>query len=320
MFSSKRVAAALAFWSLFVSFGALGAGVGDVGQPLAIAHWVKGDAVEVGAGEKVIVVEFWATWCPPCRDSIPHLSALQEKYKDDLVIVGVSDEDTATVTPFVEQMGDTMDYTIAIDDNAVTTGRYMGAYGQSGIPTAFVLDRQGRVTWIGNPLLPEFETTVEKVVAGAYDGAMAREDYKLMKAREALFNEFQALCMNGDTAAADTLADRILREHMTEKSSDLLGGVAWIYLYSKNTEARNPKRAVEFAAAAAKATGGKNVGVLELYALTLSESGDLAGAVREQQRALEAAPEQIRPMVQKQLDAYLAAQSDLSAQAPDPAG
>ena len=65
---------------------------GEPAAALAVAHWVKGEPVDVSSG--VHVVEFWATWCPPCLTSIPHLTELQEKFKDRGVnIIGVSDEE-----------------------------------------------------------------------------------------------------------------------------------------------------------------------------------------------------------------------------------
>lgn len=307
MFASARRSSALILFVLAAAFLGNAAEIGDPAAPLAIASWVKGAPVEVGQGDKVYVIEFWATWCPPCHESIPHLTALQEKYKDELVIVGITDEDPATVQHFLEQMGDKMDYTIAIDSSRTTSEGYMNAYGQTGIPAAFVLDRQGRVTWVGSPLVQEFEDVIERVVAGSYDGVAARKDAELLKVREELYQEFVTYCGTGDVDNANALADKILKEHST--GADLLTGVAWAYLYSKNEAARNPKRAVEFAAAAAKVTEGKNFIVLDVYARALSESGDLAGAIREQQRALERAPESVRPKVQAQLDKYLAAQS-----------
>jgi thiol-disulfide isomerase/thioredoxin len=307
MFAFARSTCALILLVLAAPFLGYAAEIGDPAAPLAIASWVKGDAVEVGQGDKVYVIEFWATWCPPCHESIPHLTALQGEYEGELVIVGITDEDPATVQHFLEQMGDKMDYTVAIDAGRASYDGYMGAYGQTGIPAAFILDRQGRVTWVGNPLVQEFDDVIGRVVAGSYDGAAARKDAELLKVREELYQEFVTYCGAGDLENANALADKILKEHST--GADLLTGVAWAYLYSKNEAARNPERAVEFAAAAAKVTEGKNFIVLDVYARALSESGDLAGAIREQRRALERAPESVRPKVQEQLDKYMAAQS-----------
>ena len=66
--------------------------LGTPAPPLTGLEWVKNGPVEMKPGT-VYVVEFWATWCPPCRVSIPHLTELQHKYKDkNLVIVGISTE------------------------------------------------------------------------------------------------------------------------------------------------------------------------------------------------------------------------------------
>ncbi len=74
---------------------------------------VKGDLpLALPVKGKVTVVEMWATWCPPCRASVPHLTALQLEFKSDLVVVGVTDEAVQAVQPFVDSMGDNMNYTV----------------------------------------------------------------------------------------------------------------------------------------------------------------------------------------------------------------
>lgn len=91
---------------------------------------------------KVVVLDFWATWCGPCRMSIPVLQALHEKYgKDGLMIVGLSNEEPETVTPFAKEEG--MTYTIIGDPAGVSQA--MQDYGVSGIPAMIVLDKAGQV-------------------------------------------------------------------------------------------------------------------------------------------------------------------------------
>ena len=115
-----------------------------------MAHWVKGSPVDISDG--VHVVEFWATWCPPCRTSIPHLTQIQQQYKDRGVnIIGISNEELGTVEPFVNRMGSKMDYTVAIDEGQSTSKGYMGKYGVNGIPHAFVV-KDGAVVWHGHPM------------------------------------------------------------------------------------------------------------------------------------------------------------------------
>jgi thiol-disulfide isomerase/thioredoxin len=140
--------------------------LGDRAARLAIKDWVKGKPVDVRDGKAVYVVEFWATWCGPCRISIPHLTELQKQWKDKgVVVVGVSDEPAATVRPLVEKMADKMDYTVACDDNRITYSGYMDAYGFNGIPTAFIVGRDGRVLWHGHPM-NGLDGALEQAVVG----------------------------------------------------------------------------------------------------------------------------------------------------------
>ena len=146
---------------------------GDPAPRLSITDWVRREAVDLEAvrGKKVVVVEFWATWCGPCVVSIPHLTELQKKHADDVVIVGVTKPDPRNshdaVKAFVEKKGDTMDYTVAFDGDGTTYADYMTAAGQRGIPTAFIVDKEGAVAWIGHP--SSMDAALERVVRGEHD-------------------------------------------------------------------------------------------------------------------------------------------------------
>jgi thiol-disulfide isomerase/thioredoxin len=141
--------------------------LGDAAYPLTGLTYVKGEPVTITPG-KVYVVEFWATWCPQCRTSIPHLTELRKKYQDKGVFfVGVSNEDVPTVKPFVADMGDKMDYSVAVDTVGAVVNGYMGAFQQSGIPTAFVVDAKGRVVWHGHPM-GDLDDVIGRVLAGTY--------------------------------------------------------------------------------------------------------------------------------------------------------
>lgn len=138
---------------------------GDEAAPLKIKEWIKGQPVDVKDGKNVYVVEFWATWCPPCRVSIPHLTQLQKRFKDKgVVVVGISDEPAAKVKPFVTRMGAKMDYTVACDDARQTFAQYMEAYRHDGIPTAFIVDKSGKVVWDGHPMAG-LDKAIEAVLA-----------------------------------------------------------------------------------------------------------------------------------------------------------
>jgi thiol-disulfide isomerase/thioredoxin len=106
---------------------------------------------------KVILLNFWATWCGPCRAEIPDLIALQTKYKDRLQIVGltVDDDDAATIKKVVEQTG--INYPVAMASPEVRI-QYGGI---AALPTSFMLDSEGRVMQkhegLHDPLLYELE-------------------------------------------------------------------------------------------------------------------------------------------------------------------
>ena len=90
---------------------------------------------------KVVILNFWATWCPPCREEIPELVQLQAKYKDKLEIVGVSEDDDAPekVAKFAQQHG--MNYPIVM-----ATPELIADYGGvPALPTSFLIDPEGRV-------------------------------------------------------------------------------------------------------------------------------------------------------------------------------
>jgi thiol-disulfide isomerase/thioredoxin len=174
--------------ALFVSAAAYAADkleVGDSAPGLDIEEWVKGDEVSIQEG-KVYIIEFWATWCGPCRASIPHLTKLQEQFDDDLVIVGVSAEETSAVRPFVKKMGKKMEYTVAVDRRRSTSRAWLEAAGINGIPAAFIVDKKGKIAFIGNPHPradgEDMEGIIKKVMSGRYDPKLEKQAQPLLDA------------------------------------------------------------------------------------------------------------------------------------------
>ncbi len=132
--------------------------LGDFAPQIKVSEYVRGDEIDFDKeiGKNIYVIEFWATWCPPCRESVPHLSKLQAKYRDDnVIIVGVSMEAKREVEMFADKLGEKMDYVVAVDENDYTTNHYMGGFGRNSIPHAFVIGRDGQFLWEGHPMMVE---------------------------------------------------------------------------------------------------------------------------------------------------------------------
>ena len=121
---------------------------------IVVEKWLAQEPDRKG---KFVLIDFWATWCGPCRKAIPELNALHKKFGDKLVVIGLSDEPEAKVKAMTTPK---MDYAVAID----TQARTKNAVGVAGIPHVLIMDPQGIVRWEGFPLMEGFELT-EQVVA-----------------------------------------------------------------------------------------------------------------------------------------------------------
>jgi len=166
--------------------------VGAAAPKLQVGKWVQGEPVKEFERDKAYIVEFWATWCGPCRVSIPHLNEVYTKFKDKgLVVIGQDcwENDESLVEPFVKQMGDKMTYRVVLDDKEDSkrgkmAESWMAAAGQNGIPAAFLVDKQGLVAWIGHPMQLK-EGVIEQVLEGKFDLKLAAADYEARTKKEA---------------------------------------------------------------------------------------------------------------------------------------
>ncbi len=163
--------------------------VGKQPPPITVAKWVKGEALTGFEKGKVYVVDFWATWCGPCKAAIPHLSKLAQEHKGSVEVIGVSISekqkdaaDTAyidLVQKFVDKQGERMDYRVAVDtpDKKMHTSWFKPT-GTGGIPTAYIIDQKGLVAWTGIGDPKAVERIVGEVLAGTFDSKKEIERQK----------------------------------------------------------------------------------------------------------------------------------------------
>jgi len=281
--------------------------LGKPAAPLTGLQWIKGGPVEMKKGS-VYVVEFWATWCPPCRTSIPHLTELQHQFKDrGVTIIGVSKETADIVTPFVEEeTAGKMDYTVAIDSEKRVYKGYMDAFGVGGIPHAFIVGKDGNLLWHGHPMAG-MDGVLEEVVAGqfdyvAYAKKKAAEDKERAHVLKLYKDYFATVSTDGSEAAKIGL-------QLVDGSDNamMLNALAWKILTDVPENDRDLELARQAAAKAVKLTEEKNPSVLDTYALALYELGKkyVGQAVAYQTRAVELTnDERSQASLKKALDRY----------------
>lgn len=324
--------------------------IGMSAPALAVSKWLQGDAIEKFDNDHAYIVEFWATWCGPCRTSIPHLNELHVKFAEKgLIVIGQDcwERDEDLVEPFVKEMGDKMTYRIAFDDKSTDekgsmARTWMEAAGQSGIPTAFVIDKEQRIAWIGHPMDLN-DTILAAVLAGTFDIEQAKRDrviqQKFLEMARSVLKEIATAVRAKEWDKAEVLVDKFESEapekykstaHLqrmriavakkdgpainrvvaliSEKedtTGPLLNQVAWQVALLKDVEGLDLELAERVARRGVEKSDGVQKGaVLDTLARVLFRLGKKDEAIATQKEAIEHTEGKQRELLLKTLESY----------------
>jgi len=157
---------------LMAALAAFGAGAwlwseGNESAPSLVLADIRGveHSLEQYRG-KVVVVNFWATWCPPCVEELPSLESAWQRYRQQgLVVLAVSGEERDVVTSFLERLPSDITFPVLIDGDMKSGNRWQ----IRGLPTTVVVDRSGDVHWRAEGQLDFSASDVNKKLLALLD-------------------------------------------------------------------------------------------------------------------------------------------------------
>jgi thiol-disulfide isomerase/thioredoxin len=209
--------------------------IGDRAPELKYGQWLKGTPINEYETGRLYIMEFWATWCGPCKMVMPHLSKLARDRKDNVTVIGVNifegshesepkpyDSYLPKVSRFITSMGDNMDYNVIIDNNDEFMAKnWMIAAGQNGIPCSFLV-RDSTILWIGHPV--QLDSIIQVVLDGKYDIGQELKRKQEISARsrnshsalaQLVLSEFEETLKAGKVEEAMAIIDREIEELYT---------------------------------------------------------------------------------------------------------
>jgi tetratricopeptide (TPR) repeat protein len=245
------------------------------------------------------------------------------------------------VSSFVEEQGNKMNYTIAVDDDSTMSDTWMRPAGRNSIPSAFIVGKTGKIEWIGHP--GQMDLALGQIVAGNYDMAtFAAEETKArawttdsrrasIALRSATRSNDASKVMtilndltqkHGNNPQAQTMKYRAMLQFAPSQGSvfaygsaiakknwddaQFLNSISWWTVDDPTAKYRNYQQATEWAARADELTHHKDAQIIDTYARCLWEQGHIDKAIALQRKAVDLADPQMKSTIEKTLKDYLA--------------
>lgn len=314
---------------------------GDPAPAIKVEKWIKGTPLAAFEKGKVYVIDFWATDCQTCKNTIQHLTDLSKKHQGKLTVAGISIWEYATdgagkatspipqIEKFVADMGDKMSYAVAYGGESGEMERtWMAAANKHGVPTAFIIDGEGRVAWMGQPMA--MDDVLDQVIAGKFDPKAEADRLKKTQENERKLKElvakYKSAAQAGRAKETLDLAREMLRFDpqavrglpgnafrtvmVNMKQPDLayefgkefldgaatkekmwadLNTIAWTIVDDPAVKKRDLDLALKMSLKSVEYSQGKDAALLDTLARIYWEQGDSAKAVETQQKAVAAA-------------------------------
>ncbi|WP_027571387.1 TlpA disulfide reductase family protein [Bradyrhizobium sp. WSM1743] len=150
-------------------------GLESPAPPIKVENWLRGQSLTSFQPGKVYIVEFWATWCAPCVAAVSGLVQLQEKYRDSGVeVLGIAaseraqtaEEARSKLDAWLTEKLPNLNYRVGFDYTREMNKLWMESSFSVGIPTSFVVDRDGHIAFIGSPT--QLEDVLPKILTGSW--------------------------------------------------------------------------------------------------------------------------------------------------------
>jgi tetratricopeptide (TPR) repeat protein len=265
---------------------------------------------------------------------MPHISQLQQDHQDTVTFIGVTPEDEETVHTFMAELQDeetgktwneVIQYNIALDRDSATNDAYMRAAEQTGIPTAFIIGKDGLIEWMGHPM--SIDQPIADVLSDQWDREAALAKLEADRAMEVAQREVSVAARrakeSGDWTEVLQMVEKLVLKNpessemkivqfnvllVAEEYEDLnrladelsaqvwddanyLNRIAWQMVTRVPKDKQDLVVALKIALRASE-LADRNASVLETVARVYHEMGERDAAIQWQQRAVDAAPDQ----------------------------